>query len=253
MHCLRVLDLNRPRRISVGLIFPMLAKNQWTPDQATVVREALEQALSPSQLVLGSRHNNIRLSNVAELKDFGKNFRRALQNADEDDDFSKGAIVIAWTFGGKVPLKIYRERDLEPGFSTSFIHALESWFHLDMLQDINMSIATTWRTNGFEPFILAGFTANFMAGNLDAPDTDNGAADATQSDEDQDLIGALSVHGNARLPDHDPDTSLSSGDAGDADADDDVIEDNMDEDDIPLAEAALGTTFSNAAAEFFCR
>jgi hypothetical protein len=244
--------LNWPHRISVGLIFPRLAKNQWTHDQDSIVRAALEQALNPSQQVLGTRHNNIRMSNVAELKDFGKRFRQALLEQD-DEEFSKGAIVIAWTFGGKVPLKVYQETELEPGFSIPFIHALESWFHLDLLQDINMSIATTWRTNGFEPFIHSGFPANFMTGNLDAPDLTSNSTDASLSDEDQDLIGAQSVHGTDSVPDDQLGTSLSAHDSGDTDAEDDVIEDHQEEDDIPLADAALGATFSNASAEFFCR
>ena len=234
------------------MIFPRLAKNQWTSDQGSVVSDALEESLNPSQKVLGSRHANIRMSNLAELKEFGQRFRQTLLDHDEDE-FSKGAIVIAWTFGGKVPLKVYQETGLEPGFSQPFINALESWFHLDSLHDIDMSVATTWRTNGFEPFIHSAFAANFIVGNLDEPEFNNDNTDASSSVENDDLIAQHSDNSD-QLAQYDQQVT-SSGPAGSGDntAEDDVIEDLLSESDIPLADAALGVSFCNADAEFFCR
>lgn len=103
-----------------------------------------------------------------ELQKFGERLKAALRD-DDDESFTKGAIAVAWTFGGKVPLKFYDEEYLSGGFSNAFINAVESWFHLEMLQDFDMSVATSWRMQGFEPFVRSGFAENFVSGQLHLP------------------------------------------------------------------------------------
>lgn len=202
---------------------------------------------------MGGRHSNIRLGNLFELQQFGQRLIRSLHQQD-DADFAHGAIALAWTFGGKVPLKTYTESGLDPGFSKAFVGALDSWFDLSMIEDIDMSIATSWRTIGFEPFVQSGFAQNLIAGNLDRPVTianSHGSNpmrledNESEPDEDADVVTQLGDHQRENRS-TESDSSLSS-------TEEDVIEDNANEHELPLADAALGTTFTDTESAFYCR
>jgi hypothetical protein len=134
---------------------------------------------------LGNRNSNIKLLNVFELQQFGERLKQSLRTQD-DASFTKGAIAVAWTFGGKVPLKFYGDDDLQAGFSNAFIRTLQSWFHFEMLEDFDISIATSWRIKGFEPFVLSGFAQNLANGNLDEPSWDQESETSTPSADEQD-------------------------------------------------------------------
>lgn len=124
------------------------------------------ESLTQGQAVLSNRNANVRLLNVAELQDFGQSLHQTLEQCGEPD-LNQNICAIAWTFGGKVPLKLYRERHLDSGFSKGFLNALSSWFYLDQVQDLDISIATTLQTPQHEPYVTRSFADMLAAGYLD--------------------------------------------------------------------------------------
>jgi hypothetical protein len=217
---------------------------------------ALEQAFSAHQQVLRGRRSNVRLANLAELQTFGRDLRQALRDNDSNDCADK-VIVIAWTFGGKVPLKLYTERTMESGFSHPFVQALSSWFEIDKLEDIDMSIATTWKTRGFEPYVRSYFGRNMILGNLDSdnivesdedlsqPESRPGSEVDMRSDDVDDVIDRLAANMLERESQVSDDTLVS--------ADEDVIADPVPDNDVPMSDASLGATVTDADCTFYCR
>lgn len=91
-----------------------------------------------------------------ELQRFGLELHQSLHGLSSDD--LEDLAVVAYTFGGKVVMTRFANMSAsadapQRGFSEPFVSHLRAIFKLDMISNVDISVATTWKVPSFEPFV----------------------------------------------------------------------------------------------------